>query len=236
VTSSGGRALERVVVPLVIAVVALAAWDTPFVYPVKIFVVLLHELSHGLAAVATGGTIERIELSADQGGVCWTRGGWSFVVLSAGYLGSLVAGAGLLVVAARTRLDRAAALGLGVVVLLVTALWVRSAFGLGYGLAAGGALVVVGWKLPAVVSDVVLRVIGVVSCLYVPWDIATDLVLRSHPGSDATQLGRMTGIPGLVWGVLWGAAAVVLAGVALRVSTRGGLAPRPTTPVLHGPV
>src|SRR5687767_6945732 len=30
-------------------------WDTPVVYPLKIFVVLLHELSHALAAWATGG-------------------------------------------------------------------------------------------------------------------------------------------------------------------------------------
>jgi len=224
--SPGGRAALRVLVPLVIAVVALWAWDTTVVYPLKVFVVLLHELSHGLAAVLTGGAIERIELTADQGGVCWTRGGWSFVVLSAGYLGSLVLGAALLVVASRTRLDRAAAAGLGVVVLIVTVLWVRTPFGLAYGLAAGGALVVTGWKLPAVVSDGLLRVIGVVSCLYVPWDITTDLVLRSHPDSDATQLARLTGIPGVVWGVAWGIAAVVIAGAALRASVRAEEPPR----------
>ena len=33
-------------------------WNTPVVYPLKLFVVLLHEISHGLAAIATkiGGT------------------------------------------------------------------------------------------------------------------------------------------------------------------------------------
>ena len=30
-------------------------WNTPFVYPLKIIVVLLHEISHGLVAVMTGG-------------------------------------------------------------------------------------------------------------------------------------------------------------------------------------
>ena len=30
-------------------------WDTSIVYPLKIFVVLLHEISHAIASVATGG-------------------------------------------------------------------------------------------------------------------------------------------------------------------------------------
>ena len=33
-------------------------WNTPVVAPLKIFVVLLHEISHGVAAVLTGGSIE----------------------------------------------------------------------------------------------------------------------------------------------------------------------------------
>ena len=41
-------------------------WDTPVIYPLKIFVVLLHEISHGIAALATGGSIERITLDAEQ--------------------------------------------------------------------------------------------------------------------------------------------------------------------------
>ena len=38
-------------------------WDTPAVYPLKVFVVLLHEISHAIVAVATGGR---------SSGSCWT--------------------------------------------------------------------------------------------------------------------------------------------------------------------
>ncbi len=38
-------------------------WPTPVVYPLKIFVVMLHELSHAIAALATGGHVVRITLS-----------------------------------------------------------------------------------------------------------------------------------------------------------------------------
>ena len=70
-----------------------ALWDTAFVYPLKIFVVLLHEISHAAVAVATGGTIERIVLDPNQGGACYCPGGSAFLTLSAGYLGSLGWGA-----------------------------------------------------------------------------------------------------------------------------------------------
>ena len=33
-------------------------WDTPVVYPLKIFVVMLHEISHGIASLTTAGSIE----------------------------------------------------------------------------------------------------------------------------------------------------------------------------------
>ena len=50
-------------------------WDTLAVYPLKIFVVLLHELSHALVAVTTGGTIEAIALDPNEGGACYCPGG-----------------------------------------------------------------------------------------------------------------------------------------------------------------
>lgn len=64
-------------------------WDSYIVYPVKLFVVLLHEISHGVAAIATGGSIVGMEISANLGGVCHILGENPFVVMSAGYLGSM---------------------------------------------------------------------------------------------------------------------------------------------------
>ena len=67
-------------------------WDTALIYPLKIFVVFLHEVSHAMAAVATGGSVERILLDPHQGGAAYTVGGNGFLTLSAGYLGSLLWG------------------------------------------------------------------------------------------------------------------------------------------------
>ena len=40
-----------------IFVVVYCLWNTSLVYPLKILVVFFHEISHGVAAVLTGGSI-----------------------------------------------------------------------------------------------------------------------------------------------------------------------------------
>lgn len=77
---------------ILITVIVFMLWGTPVAYPLKILVVFMHELSHGLAAVFTVGSIEAISLSVQEGGHAITRGGSRFIILSADYVGSLVFG------------------------------------------------------------------------------------------------------------------------------------------------
>ena len=64
---------------LLILVLVFALWRTPVVYPLRIFVVFLHELSHGLAGMATGGNIVDISLDPREGGQALIRGGNRFI-------------------------------------------------------------------------------------------------------------------------------------------------------------
>lgn len=215
------RALKRLVPPIVIGLVALLFWDSAVVYPLRVFVVFLHEISHGLAAAMSGGRIVAIGLTFDEGGVCITEGGSRFLILNAGYLGSLFWGALFLVLSARTRASREITGFVGVFVLAVTLLYVRSLFGFLYGLLAGAALVFCAVKLPRDFLDDLLQTIGVVSCLYALWDIGSDVLIREAPGSDASALGLITGVPGVVWGVLWIALSLTVVFFALRLVARG---------------
>jgi len=196
-------------------------WESPLMFPLKVFVVFIHEISHGLAAVLTGGAIESIRLTANEGGLCVTRGGSRFLTLSAGYLGSLFFGSLLVLAAARSRRDRALVALLGLLLLAVTLLFVRTAFGFAYGLAVSGALILAARKLPESVSDAILKVLGAMSCLYAVWDIASDVLLRDVPESDAQALARLTGIPALLWGLLWIGVAIVVTALTLWKSARG---------------
>src|SRR3990172_11291032 len=146
----------RLLLPLAIAAAALVLWDTFLVYPFRLFVVLLHEISHGLAAVLTGGAIESMDLRFDEGGVCRTRGGWPLLILNAGYLGSLFWGATFLVLGERRTSSRSVIAAIGAFTLVVTLLYVRTLFGVVYGLLAGGALLAVAARLRPAVSEVLL--------------------------------------------------------------------------------
>jgi len=195
-----------------------ALWDTPVVYPLKIFVVLLHEISHGLMALATGGAIEYIQLDPRQGGACMCSGN-AFLTLSAGYLGSLTWGILLVMAAQAARINSRVVTGLiGFMVVGLTLAYVQGIFGIGFGLAAGGALVLAAKKLPALWNQRVLMTLGLTSCLYAVLDIKSDVLDRPELQSDAAMLGDLTGIATEVWGVLWITVALLASGWLLHRS------------------
>ena len=185
-------------------------WNTPFVYPLKIFVVFMHEVSHGLAAIATGGRIVEIQINPQQGGHALTQGGSRFLTLTAGYLGSLLWGGLILLLAARTRFDKAISILIGIGMVAISIGFGESTFTYLFGIGFGVALVAIGLYLPETVNDWILRIIGVTSCLYAILDIKSDVLDRSNLRSDARMLSEVTGIPTEVWGILWILIAIAL--------------------------
>lgn len=189
-------------------------WNTPVVYPLKIFVVLLHEVSHAAALLATGGTVHRITLDPYQGGATLGAGGSAFLTLSAGYLGSLAWGA-LLVAGGRARKVRPGlVVGLvGGAVITLTLVYVRSLFGIGFGLLFGAGMILAAGRLPTNWSRRLLLALGMTSCLYAVLDIKSDILDRPELQSDAAMLAELTGVPTAVWGFLW--IGIALLGCAL---------------------
>ena len=214
-------------------------WDTAILYPLKLLVVFFHELSHGLAAYLTGGRIVEIQIVPQQGGLCITAGGSRFVTLSAGYLGSLIWGGVILVVAARTHADKAVSVSLGLLLILVSVVWIRPMMGFGFvfGVACGIGLAGVGAMLPREANDFLLKVIGLTNCLYAVLDIKSDIMDRPGLESDAVMLAELTGIPGRIWGAGWILVAVIAAFYFLTMAcTEDGKRGRdvmPTLPPVH---
>jgi hypothetical protein len=189
-------------------------WDTALVYPLKIFVVLLHEVSHAIAVVATGGTLDRITLDPLQGGATYFRGGNAFLALSAGYLGSLLWG-GALFTAGRDKRVRTDWVNgaIGVLVILLTVFYVRSGFGVAFGIFFGGAMVAASRNVGATWNRRLLLTIGLTSALYAVLDIKSDVLDRPELESDAYMLAELTGIgSATTWGIVWMAIAVAFTG------------------------
>jgi len=203
---------------ILVTAVVFALWRTPVVLPLKLLIVFLHELSHALAAIATGGAVLEIGLVPQQGGHTVTQGGSLFAIFSAGYLGSLLIGVMVLLTALKTHWDRAILAILGVVILLATVLYVRDLFAAGFGLSCGALMVAMARHLRRDYCDLTLRVIGLSSMIYVPYDVISDTLLRAHLRSDARMLAEEFGGTTQFWGMLW----LLLSGMvilgALRVA------------------
>ena len=205
---------------LAIIAVVFSLWQTPVVVPLKILIVFLHELSHAVAAWLTGGSVEQISLSPAQGGFAITRGGNRFAILSAGYLGSLLMGAALLMLALRSNADRLVSGALGVVMLVVAALYVRDMFAALFCGGTGLALIATARFLGHTVNDMALRIIGLSSLIYVPYNIFDDTITRSSLPSDAHMLAEEFGGATILWGGIW----LLLSGLVIFWCLRRALA------------
>ena len=83
---------KRIEFILLMAVAVVVSY-LPFVnWPFMWVQTFFHEISHGVAALITGGGIVRIELDLIGSGVCYTQGGVRFIVSIAGYAGAALSG------------------------------------------------------------------------------------------------------------------------------------------------
>jgi hypothetical protein len=180
-----------------------ALWNTDVIWPLRVLVVLFHELSHAGMALLTGGEVVEITFHKNEGGTAWTRGGNGFGISTAGYLGSLVIGAALLLAAVLTTADRVVAALIGIVMILAGVFYIRDMFALAFTAIVGGGLVAVAWWLQAQASDLILRVIGLASMLYVPWDIVVDTIIpRQRMGSFSSDAAAIAGRIGATEGIV----------------------------------
>lgn len=219
IKSISWRTLAIVVLSLVLASVA---WDSVVLYPVKLFSTLCHESGHAVMALISGGHVQQIVIRPDGSGVTFTQGGIRFLTVSGGYLGSAFFGALLLWCGSRpwlgTVIHRVVALVLGVGLVL----FVREPFTLLYSLVLAGFFWHVMERLSPQRRRDVLMCLGTVTGLLAVVDLRDMLGWGLNGAghgqnavSDAQQMQQMTGLPALVWSLLWTVGAAALMGLAL---------------------
>src|SRR6187401_686051 len=89
---------------LTAAAISVVLWFIPYAevltYPFRIFVTFIHEGGHALAALLTGNSVASLSVATNASGETYTTQGGLFsqvFISSAGYLGSMIFGALLLV-------------------------------------------------------------------------------------------------------------------------------------------
>ena len=201
---------------LLLTAAVFVLWQTPAVAPLKILIVFFHEASHAVATFVTGGEVVSLSVSPNQGGLVISRGGSRFWILTAGYLGSLLIGVGLLIAATHGRADRKIMAFCGVIMLVIAGLYVRETFALAFVIGTGIAMLLSARFLGHNANDLFLRVIGLTSMIYVPYDIFSDTIARSNLPSDARMLAEEFGGTPQIWGVLWIVISLLVIGFCIR--------------------
>jgi hypothetical protein len=223
----------------------VASWFIPFVgwifYPLQLFATFIHEGGHALATVLTGNAVQSLTVSPDGSGAVWSQGsGWfsQLLISSAGYVGTTAFGAGLLAwirfgYSSRTALYISAAL-IGVLTVVfgvlapVTNLFSTVTFGglvftifSGVVIAAVLALIAkyadLKWANFALAFLAVQTLLNAVFSLIDLFFIAT--LTSGH--SDAANMAAATGLPGIVWVLIWMAVSILLISVGLRIYAVG---------------
>lgn len=196
-------------VVLAVALVALAVVVVGPVWRVARHVVTIaHEGAHAVVAMLTGRRLDGIRLHSDTSGLTVTAGrprGLGMILTAfAGYVGPGLVGLG-----AAWLLRAGYAVGLLWLLALLLALLllkIRNWFGLWSVLVSGAALVAVSWWLePATQSAVAYAVtwfllLGAVRPVF---ELQAQRARGRARSSDADQLGRLTGVPGILWVVVF---------------------------------
>lgn len=204
---------------------ALAVWVvTPLRFlllPLIYYNTHIHELCHALAAIATGGRVNLIEVLANGSGVTQTVGGNSLLISSAGYVGSAVVG-GILVFGSRRgdSAKRMLWLAAGFLALSMV-LFVRGD--------AVGILTGIGWIVVLSLCARFLngdhavfaaQFLGVQQCLTSAHAfLALINVAANDLGhSDAANMENVTRVPAIVWAVGWLLFGLAAIGVGIRAA------------------
>lgn len=133
-------------------------------WPFVIITTFIHEMGHGLTALALGGELMKIEIYSDASGAAWTKTipGWRQAAIAAGgLLAPSLAGGVFILSGRKTSSSSITFLCLGAFMLISALLWVRSSIGLGAILLLGMLFIVLSRKTSRGFQQFVIQFIGV---------------------------------------------------------------------------
>lgn len=167
-----------------------------------------HEISHGIAAIITGGNVLRIQLFANGAGLCTTQGGINFVISFAGYAGATLWGWGIYKLAsAHQRTAQIFSMMIFLLIVSSMVFWGRD-FLTWFILAVLGLLFLLTVKLKKLhYLQVLMQLFGLLillNSLFSP----SYLLDGRHLG-DGAALATITFIPEFVWVFIWFSLALV---------------------------
>ncbi len=238
-------AKPQVILLILATIITIALWFIPYadylVYPIRLFVTFIHEGSHALIAVLTGGAVQSLTIASDGSGAVYSApSGWFGAMLtsSAGYLGTTVFGVMMLLLIRRSVSPHKVLVGSGIFVGVMTLVFgilspifhflsLNVAFSSVLFTVVAGVLLTAGLlalgKFASYrTANFAVAFLAIQCLLNSLSDLKTLFFLNaplvgSDIANDAKNMADATGLPGIVWVILWIVISVVMISVGMRI-------------------
>jgi hypothetical protein len=206
--------------------VTLVLWFIPFAelltYPFRIFVTYIHETGHAVAAFATLTGVKSMNIDWNGNGQVMTTSG-NILISSAGYLGSLVYGSGLLLLLRQARHARAMAIATASAMIVAPIIFGGTLNTWVFGLILGGGLMALALKAASRLTHFFMSFLAIQCLLNAFYDLRTVMFLSAFsPGThtDAQNMATHTGLPAVLWAVVWTVISLVILVYTLKIYYR----------------
>ncbi len=229
---------------LIATVITIALWFIPYLgivtYPIRLFVTFIHEGSHVLAALLTGGSVQSLTIAADGSGVVYSApsgliGG--LLTSSAGYLGSMAFGVLLLLLIRKTVSAKKVLFGSAAFIALMTLffgilspMWnifslqvgfLSIAFTIAAGAVLAAGLFALGKYASERTANFAVAFLAIQCLLNAVTDLKNLFFINAPIGgmdlqNDATNMANATGLPAFVWVLIWIGISILMISVGLR--------------------
>jgi len=230
---------------LVATAITAILWFLPYgnwiVYPIRLFVTFIHESSHALVAVLTGGAVQSLTISADASGLTYSApSGFIGALLtsSAGYIGTTVFGVVMLYLIRKNfspnKILTALGIFVGAMLLIFTVvspmfnfLSLQVAYSTVLFTIIAGVILAAGLVALGIYADTRVAKFAVaflaVQCLLnaITDQIALFYINSPFGGSeiqnDASNMAAATHLPGIMWVVIWIGISITMISLGLRL-------------------
>lgn len=234
---------------IIATILTIVLWFIPFadylVYPIRLFVTFIHESSHALMAVVTGGSVQSLTIASDGSGVVYSaHSGFisGLLTSSAGYLGTTIFGVLMLVLIRRSVSPHkvlfvsGAFIGIMTIVfgilspmfnfLSLQVAFSSLAFTVVAGLLLTGGLLAIALFASAKAANFAVAFLAVQCLMNALSDLKTVLMINApvvgpNIESDAGNMAAATGIPGFLWVFIWIGLSLIMITVGLRLYAVG---------------
>ncbi|MFB2768788.1 M50 family metallopeptidase [Pelatocladus sp. BLCC-F211] len=216
------------------AIATIILWQVPvgeyILYPFTILATWFHEMSHGLMALVLGGNFQKLLIFSNGSGVASYSYSGSLLlgslgralVAAAGPMGPPIAGAALILASRNFKTASWSLKILGGFLLLSTAIWVRSLFGLVAIPLLGLIILGIGLKTPRWMQGFAIQFLGVQACVSTYHQL--DYLFSYSAGplgiSDTAQMQQQLLLPYWFWGAVMAIASLIILVQSLRLVYR----------------